>query len=218
MNRTAEAERALMKAFSLTPRPDPGLRYLLGMVRLRQGEGIDAIYEAEQALKIQSRYVLARRLLSDAALMQRDYRRAERELALYIRGARNDPDSQNLRQRLLVIRSLSQARDPQPSVAAPRIQYLPKPNYTDDARRNRIEGNVRLEVLFGSDGRVEQVIVTQGLGFGLDAEAARAARGIVFTPGRLDDRPMSVWAGVTFHFSGVEVETLIPKMPNGKTY
>jgi TonB family protein len=218
MNRTAESEKALMKAFSMTSESDPELRYLFGMLRMRQGEYDDALYEAEQALKIQPRYVLARRLISDAALIQRDYRRAERELSLYLRGSRNEPETQSLKRRLAVIRTLSQARDSHSMAAAPRIRYLPKPIYTEEARRNRIEGNVRLEVLFGSDGQVEQVIVTQGLGFGLDAEATRAARGIIFTPGRLDDRPMSVWAGVVYHFTGFDVETFIPTTPKGKSY
>jgi TonB family protein len=213
MNKTAEAEKALVKALSLSSRSDPELHYFLGLLRLRQGESADAVYEAELALKIQPRFLPARRLLSDAALVRCDYRRAERELALYLRGARNEPEAANLRQRLLVIRTLSQARDSYSSVSAPRIRYIPKPKYTAEARRNRIEGTVRLEVLFGSEGQVEQVIVTQGLGFGLDAEATRAARGIEFTPGRLADRPTSVWAGVVYRFSNLEVETVLQATP-----
>ncbi len=213
MNKTDEAERALVKALSLTTRNDPELRYFLGLLRLRQGETADAIYEAELALKIESRFTLARRLLSDAALIRRDFRRAERELSLYLRSVRNESEAETLRRRLQVIRTLSQARDAESSIAAPRIRYIPKPRYTAEARRNRVEGAVRLEVLFGSEGQIEQVIVTQGLGFGLDAEATRAARGIEFIPGRLDDRPTSVWAGVVYRFSNLDVETVLQATP-----
>ncbi len=53
-----------------------------------------------------------------------------------------------------------------------------------------------MEILFGSDGHIQQALVVQGLGFGLDEEAARAAREIAFTPARLDKQPVSVWGGV----------------------
>jgi len=218
MNKTAEAEKALLRALGRASRPDPELRYYLGLVRLRQGESEDAIYEAEQALRINPRFAPARRLLSDAALVQRDYRRAERELSLYLQNASVRTEAQDLRRRLSAIRALAQARGSDSSFAAPRIRYIPKPNYTDEARRSQVEGTVRLEVLFGSDGQVAQVIVTQGLGLGLDDEATRAARRIEFTPGRLDDRPVSVWAGVVYRFSALEVEPLIPTMPGNKTY
>ena len=55
-------------------------------------------------------------------------------------------------------------------------------------------------------------------GLGLDDEATRAARRIEFTPGRLDDRPVSVWAGLVYRFSVLEVEPLIPTMPGNKIY
>jgi hypothetical protein len=76
---------------------------------------------------------------------------------------------------------------------------------------------VRLETLFGSDGQIEQAIVTQGLGFGLDDGAARAAGRIQLTPGRLDDRPAPVWAGVVYRFSILEAEPLIPATPVSKS-
>src|SRR5262249_49943508 len=66
MKKTAEAENALMKAIGHAPRPDPELRYYLGLVKLRQGESEAAIYEAEQALRIRPRFAPARLLLSDA--------------------------------------------------------------------------------------------------------------------------------------------------------
>jgi TonB family protein len=103
------------------------------------------------------------------------------------------------------------------SFAAPRVSQAPKPNCADEARRSRIEGTVRLEALFRSDGRVEQAIVTQGLGFGLDDEAARAAGRIQLTPGRLDDRPAPVWAGVVYRFSILESEAGIPATPVSKS-
>jgi TonB family protein len=62
------------------------------------------------------------------------------------------------------------------------ITFKPKPNYTDEGRKQKINGEVRLEVLFKSDGRVHVVKVLQGLGYGLDEQAVKAAEQIKFTP------------------------------------
>jgi hypothetical protein len=63
-----------------------------------------------------------------------------------------------------------------------------------------------LEVLFGSDGAVKHALVVRGLGFGLDEEALKAARGIEFKPGEVDGQPVSMWMGVEILFGPVEIE------------
>jgi TonB family protein len=132
--------------------------------------------------------------------VQREPRRAEQELVRYLRSVHNQAEIGYLQKRLAVIRSLAQARGEQASFAAPQVHTVPEPTYTVAARRNRIEGTVRMEVLFGSDGHIQQALVVQGLGFGLDEEATRAAREIAFTPGRLNEQPVSVWGVINFRF------------------
>jgi TonB family protein len=51
----------------------------------------------------------------------------------------------------------------------------PRPNYTEDARKNKVQGTVRVRVLVGADGSVKQVKVLSGLPDGLNEEAIRAA-------------------------------------------
>src|SRR5262249_46327280 len=48
------------------------------------------------------------------------------------------------------------------------ILSKPNPIYTDEARKLRIEGEVLIEVVFESDGKVRIVRVVRGLGHGLD--------------------------------------------------
>lgn len=62
------------------------------------------------------------------------------------------------------------------------ITFKPKPDYTDEGRKQKVSGEVRLEVLFRSDGQVHVVRVLQGLGYGLDEQAVKAAEQIKFKP------------------------------------
>src|SRR5881296_301927 len=65
----------------------------------------------------------------------------------------------------------------------------PRPTYTDEARRLRIEGEVLLEVVFRASGFVDAARVLQGLGHGLDETAIEAARQIQFRPARRNGSP-----------------------------
>jgi TonB family protein len=80
------------------------------------------------------------------------------------------------------------------------ITFKPKPNYTDEGRKQKINGEVRLEVLFKSDGRVHVVRVLQGLGFGLDEQAVKAAEQIKFTPALHEGQPVDSTALVHIIF------------------
>jgi TonB family protein len=58
----------------------------------------------------------------------------------------------------------------------------PKPAYTAEARANKIEGEVLLDVQFSASGAVRVLRVVRGLGGGLDETAIAAAQGIRFRP------------------------------------
>ena len=69
------------------------------------------------------------------------------------------------------------------------ILSKPVPIYTDEARSKRIEGEVLLEVVFESSGKIHVVKVVRGLGHGLDDAAVRAAEQIRFKPALRDGQP-----------------------------
>ena len=81
---------------------------------------------------------------------------------------------------------------PQPADVARRepidlpveITFKPAPDYTDEARALKVEGSVRLEVVFLPSGDVRVLRVLDGLGHGLDEAATRAAERIRFRPAR----------------------------------
>jgi TonB family protein len=62
----------------------------------------------------------------------------------------------------------------------------PTPNYTSEARQRKIEGDVELDVEFSATGQVHVLRVLQGLGYGLDEAAVKAAENIRFAPARRD--------------------------------
>jgi len=80
------------------------------------------------------------------------------------------------------------------------ITFKPKPDYTDEGRKQKVNGEVRLEVLFGSDGRVHVVRVLQGLGYGLDEQAVKAAEQIKFKPALHEGQPIDSMAQIHIIF------------------
>lgn len=67
-----------------------------------------------------------------------------------------------------------------------KILDKPQPAYTEEARRLKIEGAVRLQLKLTADGRVEIQDVLTKLGHGLDEQALRVARNIKFKPAQLE--------------------------------
>ena len=76
----------------------------------------------------------------------------------------------------------------------------PKPQYTDEARKLGIEGDVLVQVVFPASGPVQVIRVTKGLGHGLDEAAIRAAQQIRFKPALQDGKPVDFPATVHIEF------------------
>lgn len=93
--------------------------------------------------------------------------------------------------------SLQQASEASTPV---EITFKPKPDYTDEGRKLKINGEVRLQVMFKSDGRVVVVKVLQGLGYGLDEQAVKAAQQIKFKPAQREGQPVDSMAQIHIIF------------------
>jgi TonB family protein len=81
-----------------------------------------------------------------------------------------------------------------------QITFKPKPDYTDEGRKQKINGEVSLEVLFASDGQIHVIRVVQGLGYGLDEQAVKAAEQIKFKPALHEGEPIDSRAQVHIIF------------------
>jgi len=90
---------------------------------------------------------------------------------------------------------------PGSGVEPPRLLREVKADYTDEARRGNIEGEVELEIVVKRDGTVGDVKVLRGLRGGLNDRAIEAVRQWKFTPGRMKGTPVDVVVevGVEFH-------------------
>jgi TonB family protein len=86
------------------------------------------------------------------------------------------------------VRAQRAAPDQNPLKPA-EILSKPTPQYTEEARRMKIEGEVLLEVVLQSAGSVHVVRVMRGLGHGLDESAVRAAEKVQFKPATRNGQP-----------------------------
>jgi TonB family protein len=77
----------------------------------------------------------------------------------------------------------------------------PRPNYTEEARKNKITGVVMARLLVGADGAVKQVRIARGLPDGLNEEAIRAAYQIRFKPAMKGGQPVAFWQMVEIEFN-----------------
>ncbi|MGH9761186.1 MAG: energy transducer TonB, partial [Blastocatellia bacterium] len=69
----------------------------------------------------------------------------------------------------------------------------PRPNYTEEARKNKVQGLVRAKALVGADGRVKDVRVVTHLPDGLDEQAIQAVYQINFRPATRAGQPVAHW-------------------------
>jgi TonB family protein len=83
----------------------------------------------------------------------------------------------------------------------PTILYRERAKYTEDARKNKIEGSVWLTIVFGADGRIHDIRTVRGLPYGLTENSIEAAQKIRFHPAVQNGKPVSVRATLEFSFA-----------------
>jgi TonB family protein len=85
-------------------------------------------------------------------------------------------------------------------IVAPVPIRKPEPEYSDSARRARINGGVLVYAVIGVDGVPRQLRVVRGIGFGLDEKALEAVSRWFFKPGTKDGRAVPVAATIEVNF------------------
>jgi TonB family protein len=89
---------------------------------------------------------------------------------------------------------------PGSGVDPPRLLKEVRADYTDEARRANIAGEVVLEIVVRRDGTVGDVRILKRLGSGLDQRAVDAVRQWRFAPARLKGSPVDVIVEVAVEF------------------
>ncbi len=87
-----------------------------------------------------------------------------------------------------------------PGVTQPRVLRKVEPEYTPQAKEDRIEGAVRLQAEITPDGIAENIRVTKSLDPGLDANAVTAVSNWRFQPGAKDGEPVTVFVTIEVNF------------------
>jgi len=89
---------------------------------------------------------------------------------------------------------------PGSGITPPRLLHEVKADYTEEARRRSLSGEVVLEIVVRRDGSVGDVKVLQGLGSGLNDRAVQAVRQWRFSPAERLGTPVDVVVEVSVEF------------------
>lgn len=95
----------------------------------------------------------------------------------------------------------SQTNVPRSVDTKPVILVNARPHYTEEARREKIQGVVTLKILVDETGTATKITIVRGLPGGLNESAIDAGRRIKFKPAMKDGKPVSYWMVVQMNFS-----------------
>lgn len=82
-----------------------------------------------------------------------------------------------------------------------KILSQPRPGYTEEARKNNVQGTVRVRVTFSASGQVTGVSAVSSLPFGLTEKAIAAARQIQFVPAKRNGVATAVTKTIEYRFT-----------------
>ena len=85
-------------------------------------------------------------------------------------------------------------------IEPPRAIYQPDPEYSEEARKTRMQGTVLVALVVDRQGHPRNVRVLRSLGLGLDDKAVEAVRKWRFEPGKKDGQNVAVQVNVEIQF------------------
>ena len=182
----------------------PEAHYVLALLMFETNKMDEARQEIEtafaQGIKVANAYVVR----GDLKLLDKKYEAAVEDYEKAIQNATiRDEGLARLRERAAALKSYVEFQKHKDDPAYQKAKLLNRsdPNYTEEARREGVQGIVRLAVLISEKGEVSSVLVFSRLGYGLDEEAVKAARKLKFTPASKDGKPVPFWSVVIVEFN-----------------
>ena len=85
-------------------------------------------------------------------------------------------------------------------VSPPSILFKVEPEYSEEARKAKFQGEVVLQVTVDEKGNPRDIKIIRPLGLGLDQKAIEAVEKWRFTPGKKDGKPVPVYAQISVNF------------------
>lgn len=199
--------------------------YILGWANLRLGNYDESLENADQAVKLSPQmpngyYLKAQAIMNrrnvptDYAAIAAKYGSAADNIGKFIVLSAALPDAgfwRGQQETLKVFaayysekeknRKDAEKEDSEANSTPVKIISKPRANYTNRARDAGTSGTIRLLVAFSENGKVEHVLVLTSVGYGLDEEAVKAARGINFTPRTVNGKPVTTVKPVEYTFT-----------------
>jgi TonB family protein len=86
-------------------------------------------------------------------------------------------------------------------ISQPTLVQKIEPVYSEEARRARLQGTVKLSCIIGADGKGRDFKVTTSLGLGLDEAAIAAVGAWVYQPSTRAGQPVNVYATIEVRFN-----------------
>ena len=85
-------------------------------------------------------------------------------------------------------------------ITPPRLREVASPDYTEEAKKKKVEGTVTLSIVVDTKGDVVDAKVGKGLGHGLDENAIIAVKEWKYKPAEKDGAPVAVKMEVAVEF------------------
>ncbi len=85
-------------------------------------------------------------------------------------------------------------------VSVPSLQRKTEPEYSEDARKSKYQGNVLINLEVDPAGIATNLRISRMLGLGLDRKAMEAVKQWQFKPGMRDGKPIKVMATIEVNF------------------
>jgi periplasmic protein TonB len=89
----------------------------------------------------------------------------------------------------------------QDGVTAPKGISTPPPDFSEEARKPKFQGEVTLSLVVDKAGNVARIRVDKVLGYGLDEQAMQAIKAWRFIPGTRSGEPVAVREPVSVAFN-----------------
>lgn len=85
-------------------------------------------------------------------------------------------------------------------VSAPQLIYQVEPEFSEEARKAKVAGNVLVTLVVDTSGHPQRVRVLRGIGMGLDEKAVEAVRQYRFKPAMEGNKPVPVEVNIDVNF------------------
>jgi TonB family protein len=86
------------------------------------------------------------------------------------------------------------------SITPPRVVYSPQPEYSEQARKAKLQGSCTIGLIVEQDGHTSHIRMLKGIGMGLDENAIAAVQKWKFEPAMKDGNPVRVEIAVEVSF------------------